>query len=133
MTQDHTQFKDLRIESCGIGDWHIGQLPDERISAAAKDRGVILKSRAQQFQPDFFEHFDYILAADQEVMRDLYRYARTPEHKAKIQLMTAFSHFYHGQEIPDPYYQGGSAFELVLDMLEDSCQGLLEELDKGRK
>ena len=30
--------------------------------------------------------------------------------------------------IPDPYYEGHEGFELVLDLLEDGCATLLEEL-----
>jgi len=32
------------------------------------------------------------------------------------------------QTVPDPYYSGDKGFELVLDILEDACQGLLEKL-----
>jgi protein-tyrosine phosphatase len=116
------------VESCGIGDWHLGQAPDRRIQEASKARGIILTSRAQQFQHPFFDQFDYILAADKEVLKFLYHYAKTPDQKSKVNLMTAFSSNYAGQEIPDPYYQSNGAFELVLDMLEDSCQGLLEHI-----
>lgn len=28
--------------------------------------------------------------------------------------------------VPDPYYEGAEGFELVLDMLEDGCGGILE-------
>ena len=42
--------------------------------------------------------------------------------------MTVFSLTYEGQEVPDPYYQSDGAFELVMDMLEDSCRGLLQHL-----
>ncbi len=118
------------VESCGIGDWHVGQAPDRRIQEAAKRRGMIFTSRAQQFQPAFLDDFDYILVADQEVLESLYRYTTRPEHKAKIHLMTTFSSIYEGQEIPDPYYKANGAFELVLDMLEESCQGLLRHLKR---
>lgn len=118
----------IHVESCGIGDWHLGQPPDKRIQEVAKVRGIVLTSRAQQFQNAFFDQFDYILAADKEVLKSLYQYAKTTEQKAKISLMTAFSSIYEGQEVPDPYYQPGGAFELVLDMLEDSCQGLLQHI-----
>lgn len=124
---------ELHIKSCGIGDWHIGQLPDERMRDTAKLRGIDLSSRAQQFKPDFFEEFDFILAADHEVLRDLYHYAGTPSHKAKIHLITAFSSTYKDQEIPDPYYQGDAAFDLVLDMIEDSCEGLLAYISSQEK
>jgi protein-tyrosine phosphatase len=31
-------------------------------------------------------------------------------------------------EVPDPYYGGEQGFEDVLDLLEDSCEGLLDDL-----
>lgn len=124
------QNTDLEIDvnSCGIGDWHIGQAPDRRMQDASRARGIVLTTLARQFQQDFFDQFDYILAADKEVLKHLYHYARNPEHKAKIFMMTSFSSVYTDQEIPDPYYQADGAFELVLDMLEDSCMGLLEHI-----
>lgn len=30
--------------------------------------------------------------------------------------------------VPDPYYEGSEGFELVLDLLQDACQGLLDSL-----
>ena len=130
MVTQEGRFKDLKIQSCGIGDWHIGQLPDERMRDTAKLRGIILASRGQQFKLHFFDEYDYILAADHEVLHDLYRHAQSPMHKAKVHLITAFSPTYKDQEIPDPYYQGDAAFDLVLDMLEDSCEGLLKHLSE---
>ncbi len=118
----------LHIESCGLGDWHLGQLPDERIRTAAKDRGIILMSRAQNFNLHFLKRFDYILAADNEVLKVLHRHAKEPTEKAKIHLITAFGSAFKNEEIPDPYYQGDAAFELVLDMIEDACKGLIGHL-----
>lgn len=118
----------IYVESCGIGDWHLGQAPDKQMQQAAKGRGITLTSRAQQFQLTFFDKFDYILAADKEVLKYLYHYAKTPEQKAKIFLMTAFSSIYQGQEVPDPYCQSSGTFELVLDILEDSCMGLIQHI-----
>ena len=36
-------------------------------------------------------------------------------------------------EVPDPYYGGPDGFERVLDLLEDACQGLLEDLLAERR
>lgn len=123
---------DIYVESCGLGTWHIGQLPDERVQEATKKRGIILASRAQQFRFDFFDRFDYILAADHEVLNVLHQHAKTLDHKSKLHLMTAFSHGYVGVEVPDPYYGTDAAFESVIDMLEDSCEGLLEHIQKSK-
>lgn len=122
--------KELHIRSCGLGSWHLGHLPDARMQEVAKRRGINMFSRAQQFQAEFFDRFDYILAADNEVLNVLYQYAPNPEHKSKLHLITAFSSSYKGQEVPDPYYGGEAGFELVLDMLEDSCEGLLQQIKK---
>ncbi len=123
----------INVKSCGLGSWHVGQLPDARMQEVAKRRGLILSSRAQQFRSDFFDRYDYILVADKEVMNVLYQYAATPEHKAKLHLITVYSSCYQGQEIPDPYYGGEAGFEMVLDMLEDSCEGLLEHIRQSSK
>ncbi len=127
MASNQPQFADLHIESCGMGDWHVGQLPDARMREAALARGLTLNSRAQCFHPSFLDRFDFILAADHPVLHDLFQYA-TAEQKAKIHLITAFSTRYSNEEIPDPYYGGDAGFELVLDMIEDSCEGLLLQI-----
>lgn len=118
----------LQIASSGIGDWHVGELPDKRMRQAAMDRGVALTSRAQVFKTEDFIDYDYILAADREILHELYKHARSPSEKAKITLMTAFSPTYTNEEVPDPYYGGRADFDLVLDMLEDACEGLITEI-----
>jgi protein-tyrosine phosphatase len=42
--------------------------------------------------------------------------------------MTDFSKRYNYNHIPDPYYGGDEGFELVLDLLEDSGEGLYNSL-----
>lgn len=128
MLKDDVIGKNIHIESCGLGDWHVGKLPDDRMREAAKNRGFILASRAKKVDPSFFDRFDLILAADHKVLKELYRYAATPEAKAKLHLITHYSSCYRDEEIPDPYYQGEAGFEHVLDMIEDSCHGLIQHL-----
>ena len=38
--------------------------------------------------------------------------------------------FPHHDYVPDPYYEGSEGFELVLDLLEDSCDNLLNQIIK---
>lgn len=130
ITSQDSSLPPLRIESCGLGSWHVGQLPDMRMQDATRRRGVNLSSRAQQFQHEFFQEFDYILAADHEVLNVLYQYAKSPKHKAKVHLITEFSSSYKGEDIPDPFYENDAVFDLVLDMIVDSCEGLLEQMRK---
>jgi protein-tyrosine phosphatase len=126
-------LQSIEVASCGIGDWHLGHAPDLRMQAAAKARGIVLNSKARQFRYEFFDQYDYILVSDKEVRKDLYAFAKTPGHKAKILMMTEFSSNYQGEEVPDPYLQAQGAFDLVLDILEDSCSGILDHIKRSQK
>lgn len=117
----------IYVESCGIGDWHVGRGADSRMKETAALRGIKLDGKAQQFDNAFFYAFDLILASDREVQHFLHHYAQ-PDQKSKIHLMTEFSPTYHGQDVPDPYYGGAQGFDHVMDILEDSCVGLIEFL-----
>ena len=113
---------ELRIESAGIGDWHVGNPPDERTQHHAKSRGYDLSAqRARQVRPDDFTDFDLILAMDRGHLRALERMApRGERHKLRL--------FAAGQDVPDPYYGGAEGFERVLDLVEAACRDLLQEL-----
>jgi len=113
---------ELHVESAGLGDWHIGQPPDERALRHARTRGYDLSAqRARQVRPKDFEDFDMILAMDGGHLRALQRMAPR-EHHAKIRL------FVEGRDVPDPYYGGPDGFEQVLDLVEARCASLLAEL-----
>ena len=113
---------ELRIESAGLGDWHVGAPPDERAQHHARTRGYDLsEQRARQVSAHDFEHFDMILAMDGGHLRALQKLA-PPRHHAKIRL------FLEGRDVPDPYYGGPDGFEKVLDLVEAQCKRLLQEL-----
>jgi protein-tyrosine phosphatase len=112
----------IEIDSAGTGDWHVGEPPDERASVAARGRGTELAGAARQFQPEDFERFDLILAADRENLTALRRLAPDDEARAKVRLLLG------DRDVPDPYYGGPDGFERVLDLVEAACRGLLEEI-----
>jgi len=68
---------------------------------------------------------------DDTVESDLQRMTHSAKDSAKIYLMTDFSSSSKYFGVPDPYYGGGSGFEMVLDILEDTCEGLLEHIKNG--
>lgn len=117
---------DLEVDSCGIGWVHLGERPDPRSFEAAKQRGILIDHRAQQFQDHYFEVYDHIFTVDEEISEQLR--LRGPEHKSKIKLATEFSSKFKGQPIPDPYYMGKSGFDQVMDIVIDSCDGILSHL-----
>lgn len=117
--------KDVEVDSAGMVDFHQGELPDARMRAHAAKRGYELISLSRPVKPaDFFE-FDYIIGMDDRNIDHLKRIAPDQESVDKIYRMTDFSLNFTHDHVPDPYYGGASGFELVLNLLEDACAGLL--------
>ena len=66
---------------------------------------------------------------DQENYEDISSYALSKEEKSKIHFLGDYLQNHPGIHIiPDPYYGGDKDFENVLNLLEDSCSGLLKSL-----
>lgn len=118
------------IESCGIGDWHVGQSPDERAVAVARAHGVELRSRARQFDPAADpRRFDLLLAMDGRNLRSLTG-AGCPADKALLFLSFAPPELAEPfeREVPDPYYGGSDGFEEVYRLVHAGAEGLLHAL-----
>ena len=116
------------IDSAGTYGGHAGNLPDPRMRAHAAKRGYKLTHRSRQVRPSDFEEFDMIIAMDDRNFQNLKDMAPDLESEAKIRRMVEFSSTPTYDYVPDPYYSGADGFELVLDMLEDACQGLYDHL-----
>lgn len=119
----------FKIDSAGTTAYHVGEPADKRMRAHAKKRGYNLNGISRKFNPfNDFDYFDMIIAMDNEHIFSLRRRARNDADLQKIHKMTDFRKKWDYDEIPDPYYGGEEGFELVLDLLEDSCEGLLSKL-----
>lgn len=114
-----------QIDSAGTGNYHIGQLPDNRMRIHARRRGYELTHRCRQVKESDFDNFDLIIGMDAQNMRNLRRMAPTPEGEEKVVPMAAFfTHATRYDYVPDPYYEGAEGFELVLDLLQGACNRL---------
>ena len=126
--QDYRFF----IDSAGTGNYHTGELPDQRMRTHALRRGYNLTHRARQFKSFDFDNFDLIIPMDESNRRNIARLARTSKDSDKIIPMAAFlTHNIHYDYIPDPYYEGSEGFEIVLDLLEDGLNNLFSELKQN--
>jgi protein-tyrosine phosphatase len=119
----------IKVDSAGTSNFHVGEEADPRSKHHALKRGIELTSIARQFNPrKDFKEFDYILAMDQKNLKDLKNLDPGNKFIGKVHLVTQFCKLKQYNEVPDPYFTGERGFELVLDILEDACQGLLEKL-----
>lgn len=118
----------VAIDSAGTYGGHAGELPDARMRQHASRRGYNLTSRSRQVRVSDFEEFDLIVAMDDRNYENLRDLAPDLESQVKVHRMVEYGKQTAYDYIPDPYYGGADGFELVLDLLEDTCAGLLNEI-----
>ncbi|KAL4853458.1 putative low molecular weight protein-tyrosine-phosphatase [Chlorella vulgaris] len=149
------------IDSCGTGGgssncYHEGDPADGRMTATARGRDITLTSRSRPLTPSDLAEFDCIVGMDAANLAAIKRAAehwRTDaaqagaagstsaapvpaDYASKLCLMTDFltsDRFRQYREVPDPYYGGQQGFDLVLDLLDDACQGLLHSIQAGQR
>ena len=118
----------ITVDSAGTHAYHVGEPPDRRAQAAARQRDVDLsRYRARRVTPGDFSEFDYVLAMDSDNFQNLAALA-TPETRNKLRLFLEFAPHINEREVPDPYYGGPSGFDLVLDLVEAAAEGLLLDI-----
>lgn len=133
MIEALTESPSLRtwvIDSAGTGGYHVGDLPDARMRAHARRRGIQLTHRCRQVRESDFSDFDIIIGMDGSNISNLRRLAPTVEDEDKVFPMSMF--FSPGaviDHVPDPYYSGAEGFELVLDLLEDATRNLRDTVE----
>jgi len=144
---------EFEIDSCGTGggnpswyvdggwSYHEGNPADSRMTTVASARGVKLTSRSRPLKPTDLEEFDMIVGMDPTNKASILtavEYWHSKGHlpkdsyDEKIRLMCEFlSEKYRTyDEVPDPYFGGMQGFELVLDLLDDACVGLLNHVQE---
>ena len=120
--------RQVRVDSAGTHDLHRGEGPDLRAQRHARQRGYDLsRLRARPLATTDFERTDLLLAMDWDNLRAADERC-PPEHRHKLRRLTEFCLRHRAEVVPDPYYGGAAAFEHVLDLIEDACDGLLDHV-----
>ena len=125
--------KEITCDSAGTAGYHEGEGAYPKMKKIALKRGHDLTSISRPVRPKRdFEDFDLIIGMDDQNIADLTRMAPDANSRAKIRKMTDYCTRLRHRSVPDPYYGDSSDYELVIDILEDACAGLIEVLTTGR-
>lgn len=123
----------IDIDSAGTHAYHIGEAPDKRSQAAAKDRGFDLShQRARKISVQDFLDYDYIVAMDEDNYADLLNICPAAQ-QSKVALFLSYADKTQEKNVPDPYYGGDQGFKNVLNLVEIAAQGLLSHIQKNHK
>lgn len=133
LASDNNLDNKIEIDSAGTSGYHDGELPDHRMRKHGLRRGYTFDSLSRKFIANDFDNFDLILAMDDSNYSNIMLLSPDLESQAKVHRMVDFSQQYAYDHIPDPYYMGADGFELVLNLLEDACQGLIKHLKGNNK
>lgn len=111
------------IDSAGTGNWHIGQQPDRRSIAVAKNYGIDISSQCcRQFDVSDFDIYDHIFVMDYSNLTDVKALARNEADHNKVSLLLKDS------TVPDPYFDD-TQFDSVYTMIEKRCKEIIEEFN----
>jgi protein-tyrosine phosphatase len=116
----------ITVASAGMGGWHVGDGADHRAVRAWQARGYDHDHRARQLMRSWREDYDLFVACDTGHLMEI----RSLLPGAEARLLRDWDPQGMG-DVPDPYYDGPEAFDEVLDIVERSCDHLLEDL-RGR-
>ncbi len=119
----------VRIDSCGLGSWHLGDPPDGRAIDRGAARGYDLTPlRARQLRAADFTDFDMIIAMDRGHLTQMRR-ACPGALKDRLYLFMDFHPDPGGQrDVPDPYFGDLDDYDLALDLIEAGIGGLMARL-----
>lgn len=117
---------DFQSDSCGTGNYHVGDWPDDRTVKCANKNGVPINHFGRQLNRTDLDKFDLILAMDGSNLLNILKLADETTRK-KIKLMRSYDPLGHG-DVPDPYYGTERDFDEVFEILDRSIDGLLKQL-----
>lgn len=129
IVEDNGLEQQIEVDSAGLISYHEGEGSDPRMKDHAFRHGYRLTHISRPITEADFYDFDMIICMDDSNYSRLLRLAPDNETKAKISKMTDYCTTHTAYEVPDPYYGGSKGFELVIELLEDACQGLLDKIN----
>ena len=91
------------VDSCGTGDWHIGNQPDPRSIAVCKKNGLdISNQKCRQITLSDFDNFDYIYVMDKSNYQNVIALSNVQKHRSKVKLILTEKYLDEIKEVPDP-------------------------------
>ena len=117
------------VDSAGTGSSHLGLNPDKRSIMTAKNKGLDIScQKARLFTTKDFDDFDYIYVMDNSNYDNVLKLAKNEEQKKKVQLI--LNELFPGDnvDVPDPFYGLQNGFDMVYEMLDESCDILSKKL-----
>ena len=123
----------FEVDSAGTVTDHLGQQADSRMRRTARRHGVMIDHRARRVSRDDMRSFDLVIGMDDRHVALLE--TMVDGHPVAIRKMREFdpdvlptTDVTLVPDVPDPWYGGPDGFERVYEMVDRSCDALVDRL-----
>ena len=122
---------DAEVDSAGTVEWHVGEPPDSRAQAVARNHGGdISHLRGRQVSRGDFNRFDHIVAMDRDNLAAL-RKLQPEGARASVSLLLDHVPGREGRPVADPYYGGPEGFETTWSDVVEGARALARRIAGG--
>jgi len=118
----------FKVDSCGLHNYHRGELADKRTRQIAEKYGIEMTHRSRQIIASDFELYDELMVMDEFVLDAVLAMKPKGFDAKNIKLLRTFDPNGYAKEIPDPYYSSLDFFEEVHVMIERCTAAYLKTL-----
>ena len=119
----------ITVDSCGTGNQHAGESPDERSMQNALENGLDIRMlRSRQIRQSDFDEFDRLYVMDTSNYQNVMGLARDDADREKVELILNMSAPGSNRAVPDPWFGGTQGFQTVYDMLDEACDAIIADL-----
>jgi protein-tyrosine phosphatase len=123
---------EVRADSAGTGDWHIGHPPDARACAEASRHGIDISGyRARQVGVSDFYDFSHVFALDEKNLATL-RAMMPPDASASLSLLLDNVEGSEGKSVKDPYFGEAEGFAETWAEVTLATAALVRQLAENR-
>ena len=115
---------DVHVDSAGTGNWHVGDPPDRRARAVARQNGIdIDRYRARVVTERDFHDFTHVIAMDHANLEHLSR-MRPADGVAELSLLLDHVAHRKGAAVVDPYYGTVEDFAITWRDVSEGAEAL---------
>ncbi len=118
----------FEADSCGTSNYHVGEPPDSRTIANARENGIHIEHTGRQLTEKDLAYFDYILAMDRSNYDHILQLDYDHHFSGKVALIRSYDGSGGTRDVPDPYYGGKRGFQEVFDILDHSLEEFINHL-----
>ncbi|RPF50574.1 protein-tyrosine phosphatase [Aquisalibacillus elongatus] len=113
------------IDSAGVSNYHVGEPPHEGTLKKLKEHHINANGlTARQFETTDFEHFDYIIAMDDDNIETLNKLMENQE--VVVKKLLEYLPDEAADNVPDPFFTGD--FDETYDLVSRACKNLLDDI-----